>query len=230
MTKITAVILAGGLGTRLSDVSFGRPKAVMPIKGKPIIERIIERLPRAFFSDVVLSVGHRSEVLKNHLDTLKLPFRLTYVNDERLIGTSNAVKSTLSFIDSKHVLILNGDTLCDVCLSGYAGDYISRSVQMMSIGFLSTDPRFGEVPLKFYDGREMEGRGTLRNAGYYLTSLDTLEDLFKNRAIPSGEGFEASWFDDIHKTRSISLIPSDRFIDIGTVSDYGLSQSLDWIN
>ena len=63
--NITAVILAGGFGTRIKDLLGGLPKPMMPVNGKPFIEWIIRWLKAQGVRDIIISAGYRAEALRN---------------------------------------------------------------------------------------------------------------------------------------------------------------------
>jgi len=66
-----AIILAGGLGTRLRNLLGGLPKPMAPVNGKPFLEILILMLKRWNIGEIILSVGHRSEVIEEYFGTAR---------------------------------------------------------------------------------------------------------------------------------------------------------------
>lgn len=106
---IDAIILAGGLGTRLAGI-FDGPKCLAPIAGKPIIERLIGLCADLNPARVVLALGHRSQEVRAHVFTRQWPFALLTCIDPEPQGTAVALRRALASVQTP-VLVLNGDTL-----------------------------------------------------------------------------------------------------------------------
>ncbi len=102
MQKITAIILAGGQGTRMKSPL---PKVLHPVAGQPMISKIISNCQRAEFDEIRLVVGHGQNLVKNVVDPMGVQ---TFVQTEQL-GTADAVKSAQVDSIEGDVVILNGD-------------------------------------------------------------------------------------------------------------------------
>lgn len=102
MQKITAIILAGGQGTRMKSPL---PKVLHPVAGKPMISKIISNCQRAEFDEIRLVVGHGQSLVKNVVDPMGVQ---TFVQKDQL-GTADAVKSAQVDSIEGDVVILNGD-------------------------------------------------------------------------------------------------------------------------
>lgn len=91
--EMQAVILAGGLGTRLGDLTRNQPKSLVKIQGKPFIEYQIEILKKGGVQNIVLCLGHMGEKIEKHLgDGKKYGINIKYSYEEELLGTAGAVK------------------------------------------------------------------------------------------------------------------------------------------
>jgi MurNAc alpha-1-phosphate uridylyltransferase len=78
-----AIILAAGLGTRLMPLTESRPKALIPFKGVPLLERIIRNLGEAGISEIVVNVHHFADLVEEFLEQLEVPGVTIYLSDER---------------------------------------------------------------------------------------------------------------------------------------------------
>lgn len=110
----TAVILAGGLGTRLRPLTDETPKPLLPIKGKPILQHAIEHLKRRGITRIVLSIGFEGEKIKSYFqDGKEFGVSITYSIETEPLGTGGAVKKVLQGI-IKPVFVIWGDNLMDI--------------------------------------------------------------------------------------------------------------------
>ena len=114
MKSIPAVVLAGGLGTRLRDLFPGIPKAMVPVLGRPFLEYVLESVRSAGLDRVVLCVGHLKERIRDHFrDGSTFGLRIVYSDEETPLGTAGAVRKAMSLIGGPFFL-LNGDTYLDL--------------------------------------------------------------------------------------------------------------------
>ncbi len=113
---MTAVILAGGLGTRLRSVVSDRPKPMAEAGGRPFLEYLIDRLRQQGFRDVVLCVGHlHGQILSHFGDGQRWGVSIRYAVEERPLGTAGAIRNARAYADGPF-LVLNGDSYLEVDL------------------------------------------------------------------------------------------------------------------
>lgn len=109
-----AIILAGGFGTRLQQVVSDVPKPMAPINQKPFLEYILDDLKRKGISKIVLAVGYKREIIKNHFKEEYKGIKIKYSEENLPLGTGGAIKKALSYCETDDIFILNGDTFFDV--------------------------------------------------------------------------------------------------------------------
>lgn len=110
-TQIRVAILAGGLGTRLGALAAGLPKPMIPIGGRPYLERVIESFARCGLRDIVLLTGYRSEVVEAHFgDGARFGVRIAYSRESEPIGTAGAVREARALLGERFLLTY-GDVL-----------------------------------------------------------------------------------------------------------------------
>ena len=120
-TDMQAMIFAAGLGTRLQPLTNDRPKAMVEVAGRPLLEHVILKLREQGFSHIVVNVHHFGEQIIDFLQAnhnFGLDIR---VSDERrlLLNTGGGIKAALPMFDlSKPILIHNVDIACDMDLAG----------------------------------------------------------------------------------------------------------------
>jgi NDP-sugar pyrophosphorylase family protein len=133
-----AVILAGGLGTRLRSVVSDKPKPMAEIKGKPFLEYQIEFLRRHKIGDVVLCVGYLHRVVQDYFrDGAPWGVRVKYAVEDELLGTAGAVKNAEKHLQERFVL-LNGDSFFDFDLSALLQFHLAwRSEDRSAVGSIA---------------------------------------------------------------------------------------------
>lgn len=110
-----AIILCGGSGKRLGEMGKSLPKAMVPIKGKPIIDYQIEWLKSYGITNIVLACGYKHEIIKEHLKG-----KVKYAVEKEPLGTGGAVKNALKFIEGDEFFVLNVDDITDINLNDLA--------------------------------------------------------------------------------------------------------------
>ena len=111
-----AVILAGGLGTRLRSVVSEIPKCMAPVAGKPFLQYQLEWLSRFGCTHVVLSVGYLKDVIFRFMESRPWPFEVSYAVEEEPLGTGGGIRLALQKCRGRKVYVLNGDTFFNVDL------------------------------------------------------------------------------------------------------------------
>lgn len=228
-----AVILAGGLGTRLRPVVDDRPKPMALIAGKPFLQYQIEYLKRYDIVDLLLCVGYRHECIQSYFrDGAAWGVRIEYSVEKELLGTAGALKQAQSHIRGPF-LALNGDSFCGVdlyklirfhedrrradgpgwCLGTIA---LTRSLEVRAFGAVAMDHHqrivsFREKPDEF-------GEPQWINAGIYVLEPGALDAIAPRRKVSlEKETFPALAEYGGHLYGYLSEAP---LIDIGTPEGY----------
>jgi len=109
----TAIILAGGLGTRLRPLTLETPKPLLPIKGKPIIEHAINNFKKYGIKEIILSVGYKADKIREYFGNgEKFGINISYCIENEPLGTGGAIKRAAENIKETFIAI-NGDNLAD---------------------------------------------------------------------------------------------------------------------
>ena len=110
-----AILLAGGLGTRLRSVVSDRPKPMALIEGKPFMEYVTRELVRHGITDIVFAVGYKGTMVEEHFgDGAAFGFHAGYAYEETLLGTAGAIKNAGRFITEDRFYVLNADTFYQI--------------------------------------------------------------------------------------------------------------------
>ena len=114
VSRAPMVILAGGFGTRLRPFTDNRPKPLVHMEGRPIIEHIIERAKDCGFTDFYLLTHYKSEMLKDHLgDGSAFGVNVTHIVEDVPLGTAGGLGKLKGYFESPF-LVTNGDVITDI--------------------------------------------------------------------------------------------------------------------
>ncbi len=184
-----AVVLAAGEGTRMRPLTYTKPKVMLPIANKPILEHLINELKKAGINDIILVVGYKNEKIREYFgDGSGWGVNLSYVTQRKQLGTADALKSALHLIEGAF-LMLNGDNIVD-------HEDIKRLIKSdgMSIGVkrVSNPQDFGVVKIENGEVKKIVEKpekppSNLINAGVYHFTEDLFEFLERTQMSKRGE-------------------------------------------
>ena len=182
--NLQAVILAAGRGKRFQPLTNSRPKPLLKVLNKTILEYNLDQLNN-LVGEVVLVVGYRGEKIKNLIGERYKNLKIKYVFQKAQLGTGNAAKKALFLIGDKF-LLLNGDDLYDredikKCLKKYPCILLARAKNLSNFGIVSCEGEF----VKGIIEKPKEPADNLVNAGLYF--LPKLIFNFKIKKSPRGE-------------------------------------------
>jgi UDP-N-acetylglucosamine diphosphorylase/glucosamine-1-phosphate N-acetyltransferase len=110
-----AVVLAAGEGQRLRPLTFTRPKHMIPVGGKPILEHLIDTLREAGIKEILIVVNYKNEVIREHFSCgERFNVRINYVLQEKVLGTADAIAAAKDHVNNEDFLAINGDLLLSV--------------------------------------------------------------------------------------------------------------------
>jgi len=218
-----AVILAGGLGTRLRGIIKDIPKPMAEISGKPFLAYLIDFLSKQKIKRVVLSVGYKFEVIKDFFGNRYKGINISYAIEEKPLGTGGAIKNALLSIYGNEAFIINGDTFFDIDLNDFYDFHKSRNSKL-SIALKKMDftERYGTVEIDknnkimaFHE--KAQKYDVLINGGVYLLN----KNFFNSLATQDKFSFEKDFLEKHYKNYEFYGFPFDEyFIDIGIPEDY----------
>jgi D-glycero-alpha-D-manno-heptose 1-phosphate guanylyltransferase len=222
-----AIILAGGLGTRLAGRVQGIPKSMAPVGGRPFLEILLAQLERCGCSRVVLSVGYLREVIQAHFGTSHGGMQVAYAVEETPLGTGGAIRKSLCVAAKDAALVLNGDTFLDADYAAMMRHHRASGAAMtMAITRQPDIARYGGVIVENgrvtgFEEKGRSGPGWI-NAGAYV--------LNRNSIWPAELGERFS-FEGDYLARQVNLLQplafeiDGFFLDIGVPQDYDRAQT-----
>jgi NDP-sugar pyrophosphorylase family protein len=114
LSKVTAVILAGGFGTRLKSIVADRPKGLVEINGCPFLSYLLDQLLSAGVERVVFCTGYMASQIEKEFGSSYDSLSLLYSEEKAPLGTAGALKNAERFFESEFILVMNGDSYCDL--------------------------------------------------------------------------------------------------------------------
>jgi len=223
-----AIILAGGLGTRLRSVVADLPKAMAPVAGRPFLEHLLDLLARAGFASAVLAVGYRADAIREHFGDRYRGLPLAYSIEGQPLGTGGAIRLAMNQASSPEVFVLNGDTFVDVDFSAMlAAHHRAPATMTIAVHEVCDAARYGALDIagdrvRGFLEKGRAGRGWI-NAGVYLLARTLLD----GEALPAAFSFESDYLvPNVAALRPLAFPTEGLFIDIGVPEDYARAQSL----
>lgn len=218
-----AIILTGGLGTRLRSVVPNLPKPMAPIENKPFLAYLLDYLKTNGFTDIVLSVGYLKECIQDYFGTHYNDMKIRYSVEEQPLGTGGAIQYSLKQTDhSQPVFVLNGDTFVTLDYKAMLTQHLNTKATLtVALRELDDCARYGKVQINnnyinAFTEKGEAGAGLI-NAGVYLLNAA----LFGAFYLPEQFSFERDFlYPHIHNVKPHYFISDNYFIDIGIPEDY----------
>src|SRR5690554_5854573 len=124
------VIMAGGFGTRLKPLTLHRPKPMVPIANRPIMEHIVGLLRRHGITDLVSILYFQPEHITEHFgDGSAFGVRMQYATADAVYGTAGAVRNAWDLLADQRVLVISGDVLTDFDLGAVVRAHEEREAE-----------------------------------------------------------------------------------------------------
>jgi bifunctional UDP-N-acetylglucosamine pyrophosphorylase/glucosamine-1-phosphate N-acetyltransferase len=223
-----AVVLAAGLGTRMRPLTFTKPKFLLPVAGRPLLDHTFTILKNAGIEQVAVVVGFcKDQIADRYGDGSKVGLKLVYLHQKEPLGTANAVSVAEDFVRQGHFLVMNGDILVDQeSLKSLLRrhDELGSSVDfggIMATVEVDEPEQFGMVFLKgekISDVVEKPGRARSRlaNAGIYVFAPAIFKAIEQTKPSSRGEyELTASIKALIKGGKSVYSLPLHQWVDIG---------------
>jgi glucose-1-phosphate thymidylyltransferase long form len=223
-----AVIIAGGLGTRLRPLTYNTPKPIVPVANRPMVVHQIEHLAKHGIDEVIINLHYLSNEIKKILaDGKEWGIKIRYSIEEEPLGTAGAVKNAGKFFDRQPMVVFNGDILTDINLSKLITFHREKkalvSIALTEVedptafGLVQTD-REGRVK-SFIEKPSWEMVTTRHiNAGIYIVDPRIFEQVPKNEPF----SFERQLFPQLLQQREpvYGYLSDAYWIDIGNPDKY----------
>ncbi|HFU4820750.1 TPA: nucleotidyltransferase family protein [Campylobacter lari] len=212
-----AIVLAGGLGTRLKSVVQDVPKPMAPINGKPFLAFVLEYLKKQGIAEIILSVSYKYELIQEYFKDEFGGMKIRYNIERELLGTGGAIKDALKLIQNQ-AYVLNGDTIFDIDLKKLT---LNDSKICIALKQMQNFDRYGTVNVDdqgivtSFEEKVFQKQGLI-NGGIYLLK----KDIFDEFDLEKKFSFEEFLQEKFRILKVQAQFFDDYFIDIGIPIDY----------
>ena len=182
------VILAAGEGSRMRPLTSSRPKVMLPLVGKPMLEHLIRNVKEAGIKEIIIVVGYKEEAIREYFgDGRSFGVSITYVVQRKQLGTADALRTAEPFITDTF-LMLNGDMVIEI---GDLQKICRTEAPVMAVTTTNHPQDFGVVTLSkgkiaSLEEKSPNPKSDIINAGAYLFGTEIFETLRK--VSPSSRG------------------------------------------
>jgi D-glycero-alpha-D-manno-heptose 1-phosphate guanylyltransferase len=223
-----AIVLAGGLGTRLKSAVPDLPKCLAPVAGKPFLEYLIRDGEKQGIQRFIFALGYKTELVENFVRNLLPETAYLFSVEREPLGTGGAIRLACSQVSGTDALVMNADTFFAVNLRLLADFHEEHQADCtLSLKPMKQFDRYGAVNQNaqqlitgFSEKKYMESG--LINGGIY--ALNT--ECFLKKNFPPVFSLEKDYLEKEYRNGRIYGLVSDAyFIDIGIPEDYRRAQT-----
>jgi D-glycero-alpha-D-manno-heptose 1-phosphate guanylyltransferase len=222
-----AIILAGGLGTRLRDAVPDLPKCMAPVAGRPFIAHVIDALRMQGIERFIFSLGYKSEMIEAYLQQQYPTLDYSTVIEEQPLGTGGGILLAMAKAATENILIANGDTLFKIRAKELAAFHQKKNSECtLALKPMNDFERYGVVELNengmvtSFKEKQFYSNGLI-NGGIYLLN----KRQFLLRSFSEKFSFEKDYLEKYYAEGKFFGCPQNGyFIDIGIPEDYQKAQ------
>ncbi len=179
-----ALVMAGGFGKRLLPLTKKIPKPMLPIKGKPILQIILENLKKQNFRDIYISTHYKSEIIKKYFKSgKKFKLKIDYLEEKQPLGTAGCLKllKKNKISNYEYLLIINGDILTNINFQNIFDFHISHKSDLtIAVKNIVESNDYGVIKGKgivFTDIEEKPISSYNINAGIYILNTRIIKKI-----------------------------------------------------
>lgn len=223
-----AVVLVGGLGTRLGPLTQATPKPLLPVAGEPFLDILLRNIARHGFEEILLLARHHADQVRAHYASERIGGAAVRVFEEReRAGTAGALREVAGELDARF-LLSNGDSFFDInYLALAAGVPEAQATMVLALREVPDAGRYGQVTLapggriaRYAEKTGEPGRPGLINGGVYATSREVLA-----RIGPGEVSLETDVMPALVAEGRLAGLPFEGyFLDIGIPETYAQAQ------
>jgi D-glycero-alpha-D-manno-heptose 1-phosphate guanylyltransferase len=222
-----AIILAGGLGTRLRSVVGDLPKCMAPVAQQPFLKHVIRYFLSQGIERFIFSLGYRHEIIEEFLDAEFPTLNLQCSIEEAPLGTGGAIQLACRRAIEKDVIVVNGDSLFKADVQKCFASHIDNEAECtLLLKPMKNFDRYGVVNLdtdftvKKFKEKQFYEAGDI-NAGVYVLNVESFLDF----GFPEKFSFEKDYLEKhVSSGKIFGAIQDEYFIDIGIPEDYERAQ------
>jgi len=228
LSDITAVIIAGGLGTRLRSVVSDRPKVLVDICERPFLTFLLDQLVAAKVRKVVLCTGYMADKIDEAFGNKYKSLKMIHSREFEPLGTGGALRLALPYFKTDSILVMNGDSFADVDLATYTKWFFKKDRQASLLLVKVPDTtRYGKVianedgRISAFEEKGLDAGPGLVNAGIYIMKTSLVASMVDDTPL----SLENEFFPSLIDNEFYGFFYDGVFIDIGTPRSYHRAQA-----
>lgn len=215
------ILMVGGLGTRLRPLTETTPKPMLKVGNKPILETIVEKFVEYGYTDIIMCVNYKSDMIQNYFkDGKEFGVNIEYILEEQRMGTAGAL-SLLTDKPNEPFFVMNGDLLTNVNFEHLHNYHIAtNSVATMCVREYDFQVPYGVVNIKDSKIVSIEEKPIHKffvSAGIYMLSSEVLNYIPQNEFYDMPTLFEK--LISLNKN-TVSFPIREYWLDIGRIEEY----------
>jgi D-glycero-alpha-D-manno-heptose 1-phosphate guanylyltransferase len=219
-----AIVLAGGFGTRLREVTGDVPKPMAPVNQRPFLEYLLDYLISQGVGKIVISAGYKAEFISAYFNKRYRSLDIDYAIETEPLGTGGGIRLALWKVEGLRALVVNGDSLFRVDYRAMWDFHLKKKADAtLALRKLADTGRYGRVNLNrvkritgFEEKKENAGPGYINGGVYIVEKYFLMEPGFRGKF-----SIERDCFERYHPDAGFFGFPSDGyFLDIGIPEDY----------
>ena len=217
-----AILLCGGLGTRLREVIKDIPKPMAPVNGTPFMQIKLDQLVDAGVSRVVFATGYKKEIIRDYFGDNYRGMEIFYSEENELLGTGGAIMQALQYITEDNAIVMNGDVYIDIDLIDLYQFHLNNPcIATIAVKPMHDFDRYGNcifdgILIQQFVEKQPTKFGHI-NLGCYVLSAQ----IFDGLNLPHKFSFENDYLNIYVQSRPHHVYINDGyFMDIGIPSDY----------
>lgn len=227
------VILCGGQGTRLKEISAGIPKPMMPIEKYPFLLILVQHYLKNGFRRIILAVGYKSLCIEKYFQKSNLSSYIIFSEEKFPLDTAGAVKNASRLIESDNFFVVNGDSFCKYNVSSFMQFHKTHSKALASLVLVPITDRTDcgyitlnrDAQVTSFNEKVRRNKMDYINAGTYLFNRKILSFIpDRERYSLENELFPAL----VAKKLAYGYVEKTRLIDIGVPVRY--REALEYFN
>jgi D-glycero-alpha-D-manno-heptose 1-phosphate guanylyltransferase len=216
-----AIILAGGLGTRLRESVPELPKCMAPVNGKPFIAYVVDHLQKQGITRFIFALGYKSEAFESFLSSSGINYQLSIESEP--LGTGGAIQLASNVAKNENVIVTNGDTLFRVDIKLLSSVHENNDADCtLCLKPMQNFDRYGVVEMDeqqiitSFKEKAFYEQGFINGGMYAIT-----RSKFLNESLPDKFSFEKDYLEKYYDQRKfLASVQDEYFIDIGIPEDY----------
>ena len=223
-----AIILAGGLGTRLQGVIGASPKCMAPVNGQPFLGYLFDYLTQQKCTRAILSLGYKHRMVTDWLEEQDMYFEVDCVIEDEPLGTGGGILAAMEVAETDDVAVLNGDTMFLLNLHDQMKFHKSKNAETtLALKKMHQFDRYGIVNvdsnsiITSFEEKQFREEGLINGGVYFIN-----REAFLKRNLPEKFSFEKDYLERFTSQKKFYGYNSDSyFIDIGIPVDYEKAQA-----